>query len=318
MRVALDAGVRDALAKPDELREALDRVRAHRRRPRRDEERDADQRECAAAAESGDGACAEKHRGEGEPEAEHGRHRAGEHDAESARDERHDRPASPRRPTVAERDADRADDEQPRPESAARSWIPTKDGSRWPGRFPSNSATIPRNWSSPHEVAATLQATKRADDRDEVGGRADEQHGRGQKRRVPAELREADRVAREVVVLAEEGGRGERGRRRRGGRPRRGRGRRARGGACCQPSRRLAERCRDEHASDRRVGERHVDRRRPDPERCARLVRRVEEEERDGGSEDERLASPRRPPASARMREPRAPGGAGRPSPGGL
>ena len=45
------------------------------------------------------------------------------------------------------------------PESAAKSWIPTKDGSRCPGRLPSNSETSPRNWSRPHAVAATLQAT---------------------------------------------------------------------------------------------------------------------------------------------------------------
>src|SRR6185503_1357958 len=107
-------------------------------------------------------------------------------------------------------------------------------------------------------------------------------------RRVPAELREADRVAREVVVLAEEGGRGERD----GADEEEGRGERE-DDACAEervpalpPT---AERGRHEHARDRRVGERHVDRRRSDPERGARLVRGVEEEERDGGCEDERL-----------------------------
>ena len=37
--------------------------------------------------------------------------------------------------------------------------MPTNDGSRWPGRFPSNSDTTPRNCSRPQEVAAVLQAT---------------------------------------------------------------------------------------------------------------------------------------------------------------
>ena len=124
-------------------------------------------------------------------------------------------------------------------------------------------------------------------------------------------------MAREVVVLAEERGRGERG----GADEEEGRGE-PEDDACAEervpalPA--AAERGGHEHASDRRVGERHVDRRRPDPQRCARLVRRVEEEERDGGCEDERLRR------RVTRQRPHDPGRRGRPgerlgrSPGGL
>ena len=195
-----------ALAEPDELCEALDRVGAHRRRPRRDEERDTDQREGAAAAESGDGAGAEKHRGESEPEAEHGRHRAGEDDPEPTRDERDDRPAPPRRPSVGERDPDRADHQHG---ARQRGEVMDPDEGRLSltRSLPLELGHDPEELEQPPRGRRDAPGDEGADDRDEVDGRADEQHGRGQKRRVPAELCEADRVAREVVLLAEERGR---------------------------------------------------------------------------------------------------------------
>ena len=86
----------------------------------------------------------------------------------------------------------------------------------------------------------------------------------------------------------------------------------------CQPSRRLRSAAATSTQAIAASASVDVDRGRADPERDARLVRRVEEEERDGDCEDERLATPRRRRAPARSRPAGSPGGAARPSPGGL
>ena len=97
-----------------------------------------------------DGAC-------GEPHADHARHRAREDQSQRSSADRRGRPASAHR--LAPQEPRRsARSRAPPPKSAAKSWIPRNDGSRCPGRLPSNSFTTPRNCSAPHVVAARLQA----------------------------------------------------------------------------------------------------------------------------------------------------------------
>ena len=184
-------------------------------------------------------AGAEQHRGEREPQPEHRRHRAREHDAEPAGRERHDRPAPARRPS-RRRARRRSRRRRGPPRRARRGRGSRRTTARaGPGRFPSNSDDDPEELEQPpgrRGDAPGDHGAERAGTRST--GRAHEQHGRGEERRVPRELREADRVSREVVLLAEER-RASRARpRRRGGtRPPARATTRARTSGC-QPSRR--------------------------------------------------------------------------------
>ena len=193
MRVALDTRLLDPVADPEELGEALDRLRAHRGGPGGDEQRDRDERDGAARSQRADRGRAEQHRREREPEPDHGGHRAREHDAERAGRDRDERPAAARGPTVAERDADRAEDER---RARQRREVVDPDEGRLP--LPRPLALELRD--DPEELEEAPGGRRDAPGDRARGGAArgprrphDEDRG-GEQRRVPRELGDADRV----------------------------------------------------------------------------------------------------------------------------
>ena len=289
VRVALDAGLLDPVADPEELREALDRLGPHHRRARGHEQDDRGERHRAARPR----ARARPARREARPRP---RARARSRPSSRRRARRRARPVASatsdqRRPTG--RPSPSATPTAPTtsaaPESAAKSWIPTNDGSRWPGRLPSNSETTPRNWRRPQPVAATLQATSARRSGTASRRRPHDEDRCGEERGVPRELRDADRV-RARGRSPRRGARASPARRRRRRRTQpSGRAANARGGAAAHPSRRprtTAAATTQAIARSASVASIVVE---PTPTESARLVGRVEEEERHGRREHERL-----------------------------
>ena len=211
MRVALDPGVRDLLAKADELREALDRRGAHRGGTHRDDERDREQRERPPSVQGAQDARAEQDGGDREPHAEDGRHRAREDHAERAGDHAHERPAPPCRPAVPERDPQRAHDER---RARERGEVVDADERRLPLARPLalELGDDAEELEEPPRGRRDAPGDDCAQQRNRVRSGADEEHGRREKAGVPGELRDADRVDAERVVLPEQRRRRERDR----------------------------------------------------------------------------------------------------------
>ena len=209
MRVALDAGLLDPVADPEELREALDRLGPHHRRSRGHEQDDCGERHGAARPKRAHRPRAEEHGGDREPEPDHGRHRAGEDDAERARRERGERPAPADRASVSQRDADRADDER---RARERGEVVDPDERRLALARP--LALELRDDAEELEQAPPGRGDAPRHERPEEGyrfpRRPHDEDRCGQERGVPRELRDADRVRCEGVLLAEERGRRER------------------------------------------------------------------------------------------------------------
>ena len=218
MCVALDTRLLDPVANAEELGEALDGVGSHRRRPGRHEHDDARQRERTPRAQRSHRPGAEQDRSDREPQPEHRGHRAREHHAERARRERDVRPAPARGPSFAERDADRAHDEG-RPGERREVVDPHERGLALTRALPLELGHDPEELEEPPGRRGDAPGDHCAEQRGEVAGRADEEHRRGEERRVPRELGEADRVSRRGRT-PRRGARASRARpRRRGGTP---------------------------------------------------------------------------------------------------
>ena len=80
------------------------------------------------------------------------------------------------------------------PVNAPKSWWPRNDTSRWPGRGPSGSSTIPRNISSAPAARGRRPGDEHDEEAVEVDRPAEQQHDRGREQRVLDELRRRDQV----------------------------------------------------------------------------------------------------------------------------
>ena len=158
------------------------------------------------------------------------------------------------------------------PESAAKSWIPRNDGSRCPGRLPSNSFTAPRNCSSAPRRRDEAPGDERAQEEAAVLPPADERRSSPARAARTSRTSRADERRPERLLVPAQCREGSTTRRRSRGRRRPRRAGTAAGRRCGEPFVAQARRSPRRRPSRRQIGEVDVDRRPPRPEIAARLV----------------------------------------------